>query len=149
MKLFFSILIFLVLFNPSNAQVQNDSMKIESLFQVIINVKNMETQVKFYRDVLGLKIIYPADTKNIYAETFVRFETGGAWLVLHGGRKTNNAGQEPRMSFRVKNIKAAREHILMKGYKAGDIRNPAPGVYVVDCKDPENNTFHLEASQIE
>jgi predicted enzyme related to lactoylglutathione lyase len=118
---------------------------IESLFQVILNVKDMERQVKFYKDVLGLKIIYPAESKNIHLENFVRFETGGANLVLHAGRQTKNAGQEPRISFRVSNLKAAREFMLKSKVSTGEIRNPAPGVYVLDCKDPEGNIFHLES----
>lgn len=122
---------------------------ITSLFQVIQNVKSMEDQVRFYRDVLGLKVVYPAEIKDTASETFVRFETGGAYLVLHSGRKTDNAGQEPRLSFRVENLTQSREFLVRSGVEAGPLRNPAPNVYVVDCKDPEGNTFHLEADRLD
>jgi predicted enzyme related to lactoylglutathione lyase len=122
---------------------------IESLFQVILNVMSMEDQVVFYRDVLGLKIIYPAQIKNISTENFVRFETGGANLVLHLGRESGNAGQEPRLSFKVTDLTSSRDFLISKRIIVGPIRNPAPNVFVIDCKDPEGNTFHLESSSLQ
>lgn len=122
-------------------------MTIESLFQVIINVRDMGTQVRFYRDVLNLTTVYPKQSDDWGKEAFVRFETGGAFLVLHGGRQTRNAGQEPRISFRVGRLVLAREYLLRAGIEVSEIRNPAPRVYVVDGKDPEGNTFHLESDR--
>ena len=33
---------------------------IQGLHELILYVKDMEAQVKFYRDVLGLAVVYPA-----------------------------------------------------------------------------------------
>lgn len=128
---------------------QTEALKIESLFQIILNVRDMEKQVKFYRDVLGLNVVYPPQSENLHKETFVRFDTGGAALVLHAGRNTEQAGQEPRISFRVTRLQDSRNYLLKAKIVAGEIRNPAPGVFVVDCKDPEGNTFHLESDRIQ
>lgn len=65
------------------------------LFQVIINVKDMAKEARFWRDAMGFSIVYPSDTSNLAEETFVRFATGGAFLVLHAGRENPNARDGP------------------------------------------------------
>ncbi len=115
------------------------------LFQAILNVHDMNRQVAFYRDVMGFAVIYPRGLDDYAAETFVRLDTGGAALALHNGRTTENNGDEPRLSFMVDDIDRARSHLLARGVRAGDVRSPAPGVLVVDARDPEGNAFHIES----
>ena len=118
---------------------------IGELFQVILNVKDMRKQVGFWRDVMGFTIVYPSASSDPAEETFVRFETGGAYLVLHAGREVPNAGEEPRLSFMTKDLEKTRQRLIEAGVTLGEVRSPAPGVFVVDCRDPEGNAFHLEA----
>ena len=116
-----------------------------TLFQVIVNVKDMGAQIAFYRDLMGLPIVYPQGVDDYTTQEFVRFDTGGAYLVLHAGRSTDNVGDEPRLSFMTTDLHGFRERLLAEGIVADEIRSPAPGVLVVDARDPEGNAFHLES----
>ncbi|MCI0625599.1 MAG: VOC family protein [Acidobacteria bacterium] len=130
----------------SSAQpLSQDSTSIGELFQVILNVTDMERQVKFYRDTMGFAVTLPEGRTDLGKETFVRLRTGGADLALHAGRNSKSGPDEPRLSFMTKDIRGARERILQADLPVGEIRSPAPGVLVVDCRDPEGNAFHLEA----
>jgi len=142
----FIIVIILVAVSINSAAQHEGSPRIESLFQVIINVDSMEKQVKFYRDVLGLTVVYPEDSRNIYKEPFVRFQTGGAFLTLHSGRSASKTIPNHRISFKVANLESVRLYLQRKKVTVGEIRNPAPSVYVLDCKDPEGNVFHMEST---
>ncbi len=120
-----------------------DDRRIGTLFQVIVNVRNMPGQVAFYRDVMGFPVVYPP-TGRPEDEDFVRFDTGGAYLVLHRGRTRPNAGDEPRLSFITPDIRATRRRLLGEGVAVAEIRSPASGVLVADARDPEGNAFHIE-----
>lgn len=130
---------------PTTQSPGQNSAPIGSLFQVILNVRDMERQVQFYRDTLGFRVVLPEGKSDFAKETFVRLQTGGADLALHAGRVSPPGKDEPRLSFMTKNIREARERLLQAGLTPSAIRTPAPGVLVVDCRDPEGNAFHLEA----
>ncbi len=135
----------LTLVGSTAAGASSAEAPIGELFQVILNVKDMGKQVEFWRDVMGFPIVYPSNFSEPARETFVRFQTGGAHLVLHAGREVPNARQEPRLSFMTKDLEKARQRLIAVGMTVGEVRSPAPGVLVVDCRDPEGNAFHLEA----
>ncbi len=117
------------------------------LFQVILNVRDMATQLRFWRDVMGFPVVYPERSADLYKEPFVRLEAGGASLVLHSGRTTENQNQEPRLSFMTDALGETRARLLRLGVRLSVIRSPAPGVFVVDGRDPEGNVFHLEGRE--
>jgi predicted enzyme related to lactoylglutathione lyase len=113
---------------------------------VILNVGDMGAQVAFYRDVMGFAIVYPqAAAGDLARETFVRFDTGGAFLVLHAGRAGRAQRDEPRLSFMTDDLDLARAVLVSRGVEVSRVRSPAPGVLVVDARDPEGNAFHVEA----
>ena len=116
-----------------------------ALFQVILNVKDMQRAVDFYTSILELKLSYPLNIKDFHNVPFVRLESGGMRLSLHKGRSVLNNGQEPRLSFLVNDIKSWEQLLKSKGISLGPIRSPYTGVYVLDCKDPEGNVFHIES----
>ena len=129
------------------ANLKNGNAGIDGLLQVILNVHDMNRQVAFYRDVLGLVMLYPGGVGEDFDfsnEYFVRFDTGSGWIALHAGRKQPNNGEEPRISFAARDLDAARGYLLGNGVSVGEIRSPAPGVQVLDARDPEGNVFHLE-----
>lgn len=114
------------------------------LFQVILNVRDMDRQVSFYRDVMGLDVTYPTGLSDFSEASFVRFGSGPATLALHAGRTSEISSDEPRLSFRVPDIESTRAYLIEKGIEVGAVRSPAPGILVVDARDPEGNAFHCE-----
>jgi predicted enzyme related to lactoylglutathione lyase len=118
---------------------------INSLFRVILYVQDMDAQVKFYRDMLGLTVRFPADLDDYSDQFWVEFETGGCTLVLHGGGEKRLGQDAPTLSFQVDDASTARQTLLAKGVKVGEVRSPVPGAYVVDGFDPEGNRFSLDA----
>jgi catechol 2,3-dioxygenase-like lactoylglutathione lyase family enzyme len=116
---------------------------IGGLFEVIVYVRDMHAQVRFYRDVLGQEISWPAGLADYSGEHWVAFASGGNTFALHSGGG-EPAGTPPRYGFRSADIHAAREALLAAGVSLDAVRSPAPGVLVLDCKDPEGNGFFIE-----
>ncbi len=116
------------------------------LMEVIVHVKDMNSQVVFYRDTLGLRVSYPAGAQDYSKEGWVTLETGRCALALHsGGRTRLSESPSHRIVFRTQDIQAARNQLLRKGVQAGEIRSPAPEVQVFDARDPEGNAFSIES----
>ena len=112
---------------------------------MILDVRDMARQVAFYRDVLGFQIIVPRDDAEDLAQAdFVRLETGGALLALHAGTRNGDAPSAARLSLRVSSVERARERLSARGIETGEVRRPAPGVAILDVRDPEGNLVHLE-----
>ncbi len=118
---------------------------IKGLIEVIVYVKHMDAQVRFYRDILGLKVRFPAGLVDYSSEFWVELETGSCTLALHSGRSEDIGTQIPKLVFGVDDIQAARQMLLTKGVAASEVRSPAPGILVVDAFDPELNPFSLES----
>lgn len=108
------------------------------LIEVILYVQNMAEQVRFYRDILGLEVAEPQGVTDFGNEFWVVLD-GGFRLVLHGGGQRRLGEDTPNLGFRVTDIQAAREHLLKHGVRVGEIRNPVPSSWVIDCRDPEGN----------
>lgn len=121
-------------------------MVVGPLTEVIVHAKDMNAQVAFYRDKLGLTVTYPAGRSDYASDAWVTFDTGACTLALHDGRP-DHAPPVVRFTFGVSDIRAAREELLGRGVEIGEVRSPAPGVLVVDGKDPEGNVFALEHHQ--
>ncbi len=120
-------------------------LSLGSLNEVILYVKDMNAQVKFYRDSLGLTISYPAGLDNYSDQFWVTFETGTCTLALHGGGEKRLGEDAPKFVFEVSDIAATREQCRLLDIPRSGIRSPAPGVEVIDCQDPEGNVFSLES----
>ena len=118
---------------------------IVDLMEVILYVEDMNKQVAFYRDLIGLKIKEPQGVTDFKDAYWVEFETGACTLVLHGGGRRRLGADTPKIVFRVVNIEAARKELLARGVQVGEVRTPAPGVQVCDGEDPEGNPFSIEA----
>jgi catechol 2,3-dioxygenase-like lactoylglutathione lyase family enzyme len=117
---------------------------IGKLGELILYVADMKQQVTFYRDVLGLRVIDPSGGQDLAEAYWVLFDTGACHLALHGGGKRRFGQDAPKFVFFVDDIEAARTHLLKAGVSVSEARSPAPGITVVDCKDPEGNVFSIE-----
>jgi catechol 2,3-dioxygenase-like lactoylglutathione lyase family enzyme len=118
---------------------------IKGLLEIILYVQDMPKMVRFYRDILGLKISPTFKGQDVTDLYWVTFETGDCSLALHGGGKGNKGIDAPKIVFNVDNVPAAREILCKQDVVLGDIRSPAPGIQVCDGKDPEGNSFSIES----
>lgn len=112
------------------------------LMEIILFVQEMESEVQFYRDLLGLRIRFPQNLQDYSKEMWVEFETGDCILALHGG-----ARQKPdkvhSIVFTVDNIEQARETILNAGIEISDIRPLEDGSKVAEGLDPAGHPFSI------
>ncbi|MFN8372913.1 MAG: VOC family protein [Anaerolineae bacterium] len=118
--------------------------QLQGLIKAILYVQDMDTQVRFYRDVLGLPIKFPQGLADYSSEFWVELDTGQCSLVLHGGGQQRLGADTPKHAFGVDDLDAMRELLLQRGAKMGEIRSPAPGVRVCDGVDPEGNPFSID-----
>ena len=115
-----------------------------TIAQIILSVKKMNNLVHFYRDVIGLPILYPNGFTDYSTESWVEFNTGSCKLCLHSGGTMNMGKDAPRFTFTVKNVNETRKKFLEKGVTMTEIRIVGPGNKVCDGRDPEGNTFSFE-----
>ena len=120
-------------------------VKIGTIIEIILYVMDMDSQVRFYRDKLGLPLSFPTGLDNYHDQPWVTFEVGECILALHTGRTGNLSQDAPKFVFQVLDIDVAREQLLEIGVVLGEVRSPSPGVYVCDGKDPEGNKFSIES----
>jgi len=119
-------------------------MRVGGICEVILYVRDMEKQVAFYRDTLGLEISYPREASDLAGESWVTFATGACTLALHGGGDGDFGEDAPKVVFTVSDVEGANEHLKSFGLPVGTIHEPAPGIRVFDAQDPEGNWFSLE-----
>jgi len=117
------------------------------LMEVILYVKDMNTQVAFYSNKLGFTISYPQSIDDYADQMWVTLNTGECTLALHGGGKRRIGADSPKIVFQADDILAAREELLQKGVELGEVRSAAPGVWVCDGADPEGNKFSIESHE--
>jgi predicted enzyme related to lactoylglutathione lyase len=117
------------------------------LIEVIIYAQDMQRLVTFYRDRLGLEILYPPGLEEYGAEHWVTFDTGPCTLALHSGGAGREGQDAPTIVFQVDDIDEARRSLTTRGVTLGDIRTAAPGIRVVDGLDPEGNKISFESRQ--
>lgn len=114
------------------------------LIEVILYVEDMAKQVRFYRDLLGLPVRFPPGKADLSAEGWVTFGEGDCVLALHAGGKRRLGQDTPKVVFQVEDIHTARADLSDRGVALGEVRNPAPGVWVCDGTDPEGHPFSIE-----
>lgn len=117
---------------------------VSGIIEVILYVRDMEAQVKFYRDVIGLAVNYPADRPTYADEFWVTLGGGACLLALHGGGQQRLGEDAPKVVFGVQDIENARAELLARGAQLSEVRQPAPGVWVCDGTDPEGNKYSIE-----
>lgn len=113
-----------------------------SLTQMILFVKDMTKEVRFYRDVLGLAIQYPQDLDDYSNEMWVEFDAGASSLALHGGAQ-EAPGEQHQIIFRVDDLEQARLEMLKAGIEIGEIRLLEDGEPAIKGVDPEGHCFTL------
>ena len=118
---------------------------LRGLVQVILFVRDMEQQVQFYRDQLGMPVLQPEGLRDYRSEFWVTLDAGACVLALHGGGAGRQGEDAPKLVFGVRDMEAVREVLLGRGVHLTDVRAVAPGIQICDGRDPEGNAFSLQA----
>lgn len=123
-------------------------IKITGLIEVILYVQNIELMVEFYRDTMGLEVLYPKNVSTYANENWVAFWTGACTLALHSGGQSEKEKLSPQIVFGVQDIEHARSYLSQRHVHIGKIRLLSHGIMVCDGVDPEGNTFSLEYKEL-
>jgi methylmalonyl-CoA/ethylmalonyl-CoA epimerase len=117
------------------------SMAIQNIGQISINVKNVERATAFYRDVLGLKLLF-----TVPGMAF--FDCGGVRLML--GKASSPEYDHPSsiLYFRVADIQAGYQGLVARGVEiVASPRLIAPmtdhDLWMTAFKDGEGNVHQL------
>ena len=114
-----------------------------SVATVVIYAKDLERMVRFYRDVLGLKV-------EQQTEHYVELRAGGgADIALHAGREGDFRNDRHWfIEFRVEDIEGAMQELHARGVEVGEIAERWWGK-MAGFEDPEGNRLELEQPDLE
>ncbi len=122
------------------APAMNDS-QINKIGQIAINVHDTTRAVEFYRDTLGLKLLFTAGQLAF-------FDCGGVRLMLSPPEKPEFDHPSSILYFKVDNIQAAYDRLVHRGVKIEDqphvvARMPDHDLWLAEFRDSEGNLMAL------
>jgi predicted enzyme related to lactoylglutathione lyase len=135
-----------VLFDlPKLEKDKRDKENIISLINIIY-AKNFDKSVKFYTDLIGLKLI--ANVQDISGIQLAKLNLSSINLQIRSIKNDSleNADQfsklhKMRLLFEVSNIKSIYEKVEANGIKLNDYYKSIDGNLTFDVKDPDGNTI--------
>ena len=118
-----------------------DSATIAAIGQIAINIKDTERATTFYRDVMGLKFLFPAGKMAF-------FDCGGVRLMLTPAEKAEFDHPSSILYFKVGDLKAAFERMKAAGAKFEDephliAKMPDHELWMCFFRDTEGNLLGL------
>ena len=111
----------------------------------MIYVSDMDRSVKFYRDIVGLKL-------RFQSPDWSEFDVAGTTLALHGGAKPHSAGAEKEMraatvgvGFSVSDLDARCAALKTQGvrFAMDPTEQPGEGVRLAVFLDPDGLAVSL------
>lgn len=115
-----------------------------STIEIILYVRNMNAEVRFYRDVLGLSLRYPKGLEDYSDQMWVEFSLGNSTLALHGGSESQPQ-PDHELVFMVENVARAREMIIEAGTEMGETRPLEDGSPISEGRDPDGHRFSIRS----
>ena len=103
---------------------------------VTLSVKDAEASIKFYQEIVGLKLIrrFPIES----GKEIIFLGSGGTEVELISGRTESGVSVGISMGFASESLENTMELIRSKGYEiVGDIINPNPQTRFFFVKDPD------------
>lgn len=116
---------------------------VQGLTRAILYIQDMDTQVRFYRDVLDIKVQHPVGLESYHDQLWVEFETGECSLVLHINPNFQIGKDRPKLAFSVSDVETAHKLLSDRGAELTEIRSRVDGFKVADGVDPEGNPFSI------
>lgn len=116
-----------------------------SLAKVIVRVTDMQRAVEFYRDAIGLEIESPRTRGSYRDDQWVTFNAGACTLALNHDVDDESVAGGNGLVITVADIDAARTRLQSHGIDVEATCSPAPGVLVINVRDPDSNRLSIEA----
>jgi len=108
------------------------TMTVEKISAVTFRVLNMKASVRFYKDVLGMEVLYGGEDAPFAS---LRANDGSAPILnLEQGRSVTGWG---RMIFYVADVDAFWEHLRGKGFQPESPRDASWGERYFHMPDPD------------
>lgn len=116
--------------------------KLSSIRQIAVTVSNVDTALKFYRDVLGIPFLFSAGPDLAF------LDAGGVRLMLTTPQGAGSIGHNSILYFTVSDIVATHASLLARGAINGrapalTARMPDYELWVGEVKDPDGNLVGL------
>lgn len=110
--------------------------------QIAVTVGDVAKATAFYRDVLGLKFLFPAGPNMAF------LAAGSVRIMLITPQGAGEAGKNSILYFKVTDIKAAHAAIVARGANAASeprliARMPDHELWMAALRDPEGNVIEL------
>lgn len=117
-------------------------MILQSIGQIAINVRDLARAIAFYRDVLGLKLLFEAPPKLAF------FDCGGVRLMLSPAEEPEFDHPSSVLYFRVERIEEAYRELSGRGADFRDrphmiAKLPDHELWMTFFRDSEGNTLAL------
>lgn len=113
------------------------------LYQVILLAWDVQRMAEFYRDVVGLKVTYPAPDAKLEDQNWVEFDAGSAKLAIHGGGDIRGSGSV-LLSIKVDDLDFTYWDLKKRGVDIQKPREVWEGTRAAKARDPEGNTISFE-----
>ncbi|MBW4597033.1 MAG: VOC family protein [Brasilonema angustatum HA4187-MV1] len=121
---------------------------IQGLTKALVYVTDIDKQIDFYQNKLGLTIKCRQSIEGRIDKQWVEFITGECTLVLHGNMHKQIGTDKPTLlAFHVDDIDVAYKELTERGVKLSAIRSPSPGLKIAEGVDPEGNPFSIDCQK--
>ena len=123
--------------------MSKSGVSLSQIMQIALTVKDIERAVEFYRDTLGMKLLFRAPAKLAF------FDAGGVRLMLSEPEQGQQPGTESSvLYFRVADIQAAHAALVAAGVRFMEpphliARMPDHDLWMGAFKDSEDNLLAL------
>jgi len=111
---------------------------VERISAVTLRTSNMEASVRFYRDALGLEVIYGGEESGF--SSFGLTDGDSAILNLEQGPTTARWG---RLIFHVEDVDAAWKHLTEMGFAPERPKDAPWGERYFHLRDPDGHELSL------
>lgn len=103
---------------------------------VSIFAKDMEESLKFYQEVVGLKIIRSMKDNPLHPVVFLANEAGDTCVEIIWEEKRTYEGGGISLGFITDDADIKRAKLIEQGYKPTPMISPGPGTRFFFIKDP-------------
>jgi len=125
----------------TNPIVQPGAFGLSAIGQIAITVRDLKQATIFYRDILGMKLLFEAPSLSF-------FDCGSVRLMLSTAEKPEFEHPASILYFRVPDIQAAYEALVARGVRFEDkphlvARMPDHELWMTFLRDMDSNLFAL------